>query len=406
MVDRGPLQSVVEGEGKTRVRQRYVVSATIAGRLARVSLMENDVVHTGQIVAHIDPLPLLSAIAQDEAKLGELEAQRSGVFTLRPKAEAIQQARARLQAANANQRAAQAQFAQADAELRQTIRDRDRANTLYRSGYIPLADLERTQLSVTTRQNETTSASLNVKAAKARVAEADQAVGEVVAKVSDPEYLIGVYDSQSAAIRADLVKLHAEEGRTVLRSPVNGRVLRILQKSEQYVSAGTPVLEIGDPKTLELVIELLSTDAADVSPGALMSVDDGSGTWRYQGRVRYIEPSAFTKISALGVEEQRVNVIGDLKSPHAALGDGYRLEARIVTWHATDVLRVPSAALYRCGDGWCVFAVKQARAREYKVRVAHIGEDSAQVLTGLAAGEQVIVHPSDKIVDGVAVTTS
>jgi len=403
-VDRGSLQSIVEGEGKTRVRERYVVSATVAGRLGRVDLLENDKVRRGEVVARIDPLPLLSAISQDEAKLGEIQAQRAGVSTLRPKSETIAQARARVTAANADQLAARAKLTETRAQLAQAVRDRDRSHKLYHSGYISLAEMERADLDVATHQSEVDSASLNAQAADARAAEASQAVGEVVAKVGDPDYLIGVYDAQIAATQADLRKLREDASRTVLRSPVDGRVLRILQKSEQFVAAGSPVIEIGNPQSLELVIELLSTDAIDVRPSATITIDDGSSTWRYTGSVRYVEPSAFTKISALGVEEQRVNVIGDFTDPHAGFGDAYRVEARIVTWRGTDVLRVPSAALYRCGGDWCVFALEKGRARERHVQVDHIGDSAAQVLAGLQTGARVILHPTDKIADRTPVS--
>src|SRR5690348_15723869 len=331
-VDRGPLQATVEGEGKTRLHERYVVSATVGGRLSRVDWMENDKVTAGQVLARIDPLPLLSSIAQDEAKIGELESQRAGVGTLRPKAQTIDQARALDTAAAAAQRSANAKLTQARAELAQAIRDRDRSHALYHTGSIPLVSMEQADLDVTTHENEVASASLDAQAAAARAAQAHEAVGEVVAKVSDPDYLIGVYDSQIAATQADLKKLREDASQTVLYSPANGRVLKVDQKSEQYVAPGSPVIEIGDPQSTELVIQLLSTDAIGVRPGAAMSIDDGSGTWHYRGRVRYLEPSAFTKISGLGVGEQRVNVVGDFVGPHAGFGEAYRVEGRIVTW--------------------------------------------------------------------------
>ena len=405
VIDSGPLQSTVEGEGKTRLRERYVVSATVAGRLARVDWMENDKVQAGQVLARIDPLPLVAAIAQDQAKIGELESQRVGVSSLRPKAQSIEQARALDTAAAASLRSAQAKAAQARAELVQATRDRDRAHELYHSGSIPLADLERADLDVTTHQNELASASLDAEAAQARAAQASEAVGEVEAKVSDPDYLIGVYDAQIAATQADLQKLRSDETQTLLRAPASGRVLKVDQKSEQYVSAGSPVIEIGNPQSLEFVIELLSTDAIDVKPGAAMSVDDGSGAWQYQGRVRYVEPSAFTKISALGVEEQRVNVVGDFVGPHAGFGEAYRVEARIVTWQSPKVDRVPAAALYRCADEWCVFTIEAGRARERHVRVDHIGDAQARLVSGLQVGTRVVLHPTDKVADGTAVET-
>lgn len=402
-VDRGPLQATVEGEGKTRLHERYVVSAIVGGRLSRVDWMENDKVTAGQVVARIDPLPLLSAIAQDEAKIGELESQREGVGTLRPKAQTIEQARALNAAAAAGEQSADAKLTQARAELAQAIRDRDRSHALYHSGSIPLVSMEQADLDVTTHENEVASASLDAQAARARAAQATEAVGEVVAKVNDPNYLIGVYDAQIAATQADLKKLREDESRTVIYAPASGRVLKVDQKSEQYVAPGSPVIEIGNPQSLEIVIELLSTDAIGVRPGASMAVDDGSGAWRYRGRVRYVEPSAFTKISALGVEEQRVNVVGDFVGSHSGFGEGYRVEGRIVTWKSDDVLRVPTAALYRCTNDWCAYVVENGKARERRVHVDHIGDTAAQVIGGLSAGEKVILHPTDKVADGTPV---
>jgi HlyD family secretion protein len=405
LVDRGPLQAVVSGEGKTRLRERYVISATVGGRLARVDWMENDKVRAGQVLARIDPLPLLSAIAQDEARIGELESQREGVGTLRPKAQTIEQAKALDAAAAADRRSADAKLSQARAELAQAIRDRDRAHDLYHAGSIPLVNLEQADLDVTTHQNEVASASLDAQAAAARAEQAHEAVGEVVAKVSDPDYLVGVYDAQIAATQADLRKLREDESQTVLYSPADGRILKVDQKSAAYVNAGSPVIEIGDPNSLEFVIELLSTDAIHVRPGASMTIDDGSGTWLYKGRVRYVEPAAFTKVSALGVEEQRVNVVGDFVGAHAGFSEAYRVEARIVTWQGRDVLRVPAAALYRCGGDWCAYAVEGGRARERRIRIDHIGDTEAQVLDGLTDGSRVILHPTDKIADGTSVST-
>ena len=404
VVDRGPLQATVEGEGTTRLRERYVVSATVGGRLSRVDWMENDKVTAGEVLGRIDPIPLLSAITQDEAKIGELESQRAGVDTLRPKAQTIEQARALDTAAAAAERSASAKLTQARAELAQAIRDRDRSHALYHSGSIPLVSMEQADLDVTTHENEVASASLDAQAAAARAAQAHEAVGEVVAKISDPDYLIGVYDSQIAATKADLKKLREDASQTILYSPANGRVLKVDQKSEQYVAPGSPVIEIGDPQSLELVIELLSTDAIGVRPGAAMTVDDGSGTWQYRGRVRYVEPAAFKKISALGVEEQRVNVVGDFVGPHAGFGEAYRVEGRIVTWQSKDVLRVPTAALYRCASDWCAYVVEDGRAHQRRVGVDHIGDIAAQVTGGLSAGTRVILHPTDKVADGSAVS--
>jgi HlyD family secretion protein len=180
-------------------------------------------------------------------------------------------------------------------------------------------------------------------------------------------------------------------------------VLRVLEQSERIIAAGTPLLEIGDAASLELVIDVLSTDAVRIHPGATVLVEDWGGDGALEARVRQIEPSAFTKISALGVEEQRVNVIADLAEPNPALGDGYRFEARIIVWEGSDVLQVPASALFRHGGAWSVFAVEGRRARRRDVSVGQRGGSAAEIQEGLSPGETVVLYPSDRLGDGVRV---
>ena len=188
-----------------------------------------------------------------------------------------------------------------------------------------------------------------------------------------------------------------------MRSPAAGRVLRVLEESERIIAAGTPLLEIGDPASLELVIDVLSTDAVRIRPGRRCSSRTGAATARCEARVRRVEPSGFTKISALGVEEQRVNVIADLAEPNPALGDGYRFEARIVVWEAADVLQVPASALFRHGGAWSVFVVEGRRARRRDVSVGQRGGLAAEIREGLSPGETVVLYPSDRLADGVRI---
>jgi HlyD family secretion protein len=180
-------------------------------------------------------------------------------------------------------------------------------------------------------------------------------------------------------------------------------VLRIPERSERVVAAGEPLLEMGNCGDLEIVADLLSSDAVKVRPGHRMLVEDWGGDSALIARVRRVEPGGFTKISALGVEEQRVNVVADFVDPPGPLGDGYRVEVRIVVWEAADVLRIPASALFRHGDAWHVFVVERGRARRRAVDVGARGTFDAEVLGGLAAGEVVIRHPSDRIDDGVRV---
>ncbi|NJL28883.1 MAG: efflux RND transporter periplasmic adaptor subunit [Thermoanaerobaculia bacterium] len=192
----------------------------------------------------------------------------------------------------------------------------------------------------------------------------------------------------------------------MIHAPIDGVVLKRLRESEAVVAAGEPLLEVADPAALEIVSDLLSTDAVKVRAGQNVLIEQWGGDHTLEGKVRRVEPSGFTKISALGVEEQRVNVIVDFQDPHAAweaLGDGFRVEIRIVVWERDDVLKVPVSSLFRQGDDWAVFAVGEGKARLGKVEVGQRNDLEAEVLSGLAEGEQVIVHPSDKVTDGVGV---
>ena len=188
-----------------------------------------------------------------------------------------------------------------------------------------------------------------------------------------------------------------------VRSPVAGHVLRVHEESERIVAAGTPLLEVGDPGDIEVVVDVLSADAVRIRPGAPVAIEDWGGEQPLEARVRLVEPSGFTKVSALGVEEQRVNVVADFVDGPGALGDGYRVEARVVVWEAPDVVRVPGSALFRRGDAWHVFVVERGTARLRRVEVGHRGSFEAELLAGLEPGERVVLHPSDRVQDGVRV---
>jgi HlyD family secretion protein len=188
-----------------------------------------------------------------------------------------------------------------------------------------------------------------------------------------------------------------------LRAPVSGSVLRVLEESERIVAAGTPLLEIGNPEDLEIVVDVLSTDAVRIHPGTEARIEEWGGAGALRARVRLVEPSAFTKISALGVEEQRVNVIADLLEPAPGLGDGFRVEARIRVWQAADVLLVPASALFRAGESWAVFVVEDGVARRREIELGERGGTSAEIRANLAEGETVVLHPSDRLRDGARV---
>jgi HlyD family secretion protein len=277
----------------------------------------------------------------------------------------------------------------AGAALDQARRDASRAERLYRAGTLSADAREQAKLAETSAAKELEAARFAADAANHDVEAARAALLATPAPIAE-----GAPPAPCA------------EGRPCVevRAPVGGRVLRVFEESERIVAAGTPLLEIGDPGSLEIVVDILSSDAVRVRPGARFLVDDWGGEGTLEARVRLVEPSAFTKISALGVEEQRVNVIADLLAPEPRLGDRYRVEARIVVWEADDVLLVPASALFRSGDdGWSVFAVEGGSARRRAVRVGHQAAFDAEVAEGLAPGETVILHPSDRVRDGARV---
>lgn len=353
---RGPLQVTVDEEGETRVRERFVVAAPVSGRLERVRLDAGDTVNEGDVVAEMVPQAL------DPRFLAE--------------------ARARRDSALAQTREAEARVAQAEASLAQAHRTANRARQLARDKTISSEELEVTTLEETTRAKE-------LEAARAAARSA--------------EYNLEAANAALLASGDDTSTDGSANTKLPLRSPVRGTVLRVFEESARVLQVGTPVLEVGDPNELEIVIDVLSTEAVKVRPGARVLVEDWGGEDALEATVRRVEPSGFTKISALGVEEQRVNVIADFVASHAGLGDAYRLEAKIVTWEGDDVLQVPSGALFRTRGSWRVFVVQEGTAREREVRLGHRNPLAAEILEGLEVGETVIVHPSDLVTDGAAV---
>jgi HlyD family secretion protein len=358
-VERGALEVTVDEDGRARVKDRYVVSAPLAGNLARIELHPGDSVERGAVLARLVPLspPLLDPRAHKaaEAKVAAAAAQRKQV--------AAQIARAK----------AAASFAEDEAT---------RVRSLVEHGALPERALEQAELDARTRVAELTSAEFAARVADYEVEIASSALGRMSGKSSGEEQ----WD---------------------LPSPVQGRVLRVLQQSEGAVQVGTPLLELGDPAALEIVVDVLTSDAVRIAPGAKVHIDRWGGE-PLDGIVRLIEPSAFTRVSSLGVDEQRVNVVIDLRSARAqwlALGDGYRVETGIVVWKQDDVLKVPASAVFRRDAGWAVFSVRGGVARLTPVEIGQQSGLEVQIASGLDEGSRVISHPSDRVVDGVAVTT-
>lgn len=402
-IERGPLRVTINAEGKTRLRQRYTVSAPVAGRLARITLQAGDRVAAGNVVARIDPLPHDTAVQSAQAKLAELHARRDGVATLRPKSYAIAQARARIAASQAAQYESEAKVGKAQAALEQARREYARAQQLERVGAISRELRESMALSETTRAKELEAAHLEAQRNRAEVAAAQAALAVLQAEQRDPDYLLEVYTAQIASVEAELKELRDTAVRSEIHAPVAGRILRVFEENERVVSAGMPLLELGDLSQLEVVIDVLSEDAVQVRAGAPVRIEDWGGERALQAQVRQVEPGAFTKTSALGVDEQRVNVIADFVEPPGALGDAYRVEAHIVVWESKAVLRVPINALFRCANGWCVYRVEHRRAQVRQVEIGRRNVAYAEVRHGLAAGERVIRYPGDRVTGGVRV---
>lgn len=359
-VSRGPLVVTIDEEGETRVHHRFVVSAPVGGRILRIDLEPGDrVVKDETVVVRMlaDPPALL-----DERSRAEAEA-------------AVKAAQGTLGGARAEARRAQTAQELAASEL-------ERERELDRAG-------------LTTRQ------SLDGRVAESRAAdEARRAADFAVAAAA----------AELARARARLMPSTAgsRERELSITAPVTGVVLRRLRESEAVVPAGEPLVELGDPGEIEVVSDLLSTDAVRVRPGMRASIEQFGGAQPLVAHVRLVEPAGFTKISALGVEEQRVNVIldfADLAAASRELGDAYRVEVRIVIWEAESALKVPTGALFRAGSQWAVYVVEGGRARQAILEIGQRTPQEAEVLSGLSEGQTVVLHPADTLSDGARVET-
>ncbi|MBE9047966.1 biotin/lipoyl-binding protein [Pleurocapsales cyanobacterium LEGE 10410] len=418
-VRRDDVQVTVDEEGETRIRQRYLVSAPVAGRLKRIEFDEGDRVSKGEVIAQIEPLSLESEVREAQARLRQWQAEKKGVETQRPKQEAIAQAEARIRAAVAKQREAEAKVERARAALEQAKRDRDRNQQLYADGAISRQQKEQAELEAVTKARALEAEQRIVDSATAEVNAAREALSILRAEQQDPDYLLDVYDARIASVEAELAKLTDDANRTNITSPIDGYVFRVDVESAKYVEAGTQLLELGNPQDLEIVVDLLSSDAVKVKPGAMMFLEHWGGELTLEAKVRYVEPSAFTKVSALGVEEQRVNVIADfVDSPihldiaQSRLGDRYRVETKTVVWSGKDVLVIPLSAMFRCDPDnsrkvlniWCTFVVENNQAQKRQIKVGQRSSFEAVVEDGLQLKEKVILHPTEQIQSGTKVS--
>jgi HlyD family secretion protein len=347
---RGPMQVTVTQQGEVRVQDRYVVTVPVAGRISRVTLKDGDPVARGQVVAMVQPAPL-------DARERE-------------------QAQARLESARALTREAQQNVTRAQAELAQAERDRARAEKLLAEKFVSPEAVERARTGEATARSSADAARSRESAAR----------------------------SDARAAEATLLAASGKPGQLVpLVSPSKGNVLRVMEQNERTLAAGTSVMVIGDAAKIEIVADLLSTDAVKVPAAATVLVENWGGDKTLRGRVRTVEPFAFTKVSALGVEEKRVNVVIDLLDPPGKLGDGYRVEARVVLWSGENVLKVPSNAVFRSGEAWAVYAVEGGRAVKRLVKVGQRNALEAEILDGLKEGDTVIQYPGNEIAEGARV---
>ena len=363
-VNRGDLLVTIDDEGQTRLKDVYAVSAPVAGRLRRIDIEAGDPVIAGStVLALFEP--------SDPAMLD---------VRSRTEAEAI------IKAADAAVGLAEAELSRAQAQLDYAEAELSRAAPLAERGTISQATLDQRQLAVRT--------------GRARLAEAVASLRKVSA------------DLESARATLITARDANENGNSdpddliPVRAPISGRVLRVLQESEVVLATGTVLMELGDPSELEIVVDLLSTDAVKIKAGDRVIVDDWGGDAPLEGRVRLVEPFGFTKISALGIEEQRVNVIIDFISPQTewqSLGHGYRVETRVVRQDRRNVLTIPVSALFRSGDSWAVFTDNDGTALLKTISLGQRNTLKAEVSGGLEEGEAVILHPSDSITDGIGV---
>ncbi len=357
-VAKGPMTVTVDEDGQARVKDRYVVSAPLTGRIDRIELDPGDEVKEGAILARIVPMapPLLDERTKSAAE-------------------------ARVAASSAAKRQTAAQVERAAALQAQAKKEADRARTLAEQGALSQAALEQALLSE-------------------RSATADAESARFAQRVADYEVLM------AQATIGHLGKRKGESEELAVPAPVTGRVLAVLSKSEGAVQPGTPLVELGDPAALELVVDVLTSDAVLIRPGAVVTIDRWGGP-PLDARVALVEPSAFSRLSALGVEERRVNVVVEIVAPRekwASLGDGYRIEAHIVVWQDDEAVQVPASAVFRHGDAWAVYRIDGGIARLQPVQIGQRTPRQVQITEGLAAGQRVVLHPSDRVRDGTKVS--
>ncbi len=348
-IGRGELVITLDEEGMTRVRNSFTVASPVTGRVERIGFDEGDYVEKNSVVARVTPPPL------DSREYEEAEAR-------------TRSAEAALEAARAVER-------QVKVDRDQAARKYNRYRNLYKKGAVAAETFEDVKTAWEVLQKQYQAAVQNVESAR--------------------------YDLK--AVRS-LIALPGEGGTVAVPAPEGGKILRVFEKSERVVSAGTPLVEMGNPEDIEVVIDVLSSDAVKVEPRMSVQVEEWGGGSVLPGSVRTVEPAAFTKISALGIEEKRVNIVVTLDEPESKLGDNYRVQAKIVLWRGDDVLQVPVSSIFRGEEGWNVFVIKGGKAERKPLKIGKRGAYYAEVIEGLKDGDEVVIHPTNDLDDGMRVT--
>ena len=347
-IRKGELTVTLDGEGMTRVRDSFTVASPVNGRVERITLEEGDFVQKSSVVARVTPPPL------NTREFEEAEARSRS-------AEAV------LEAARASER-------QVKVDLDQAVRKYNRYKNLYGKGAVAAETFEEVKTAWQVLQKQHQASLLNVESARYDFEAALSVIGQ-----SGSGNIVNVF------------------------APDSGRVLRVFEKSERVVSAGTPLVEMGNPEDIELVIDVLSSDAVKVEPDMRVQVEEWGGGTVLSGVVRTVEPAAFTKISALGIEEKRVNIIVDLEEPESRLGDNYRIQAKIILWQGEGVLQVPVSSIFRGDQGWNVFVIRNGKAVRQPITIGKRGTYYAEVLDGLEEGDVVVIHPTNDLEDDMRV---
>lgn len=362
VVQRGDVLIALDGEGKTRIHDIYTVSAPIEGRVTRIEIEPGDDVRAGEtVIANMHPADPRFLDSRSET-----------------------QARADVEGAVAGLALGRSQVKQAEAQLDFANAEYKRSEELFRKKHVSIAALERAELQLRNQKAELETSQSNLKVMESRLEAAR-------ASLQQPG------ESKNGV---------ATNCQICVKTPVDGKVLRILHKSEGVIQQGTPLAEIGNPQDLEIVIEMLSTNAVRVKVGDLAHIKRWGGEDNINARVRVVEPSGYTKISALGVEEQRVNVILDFMDPvekWGSLGDAFRVEAAIIVDRATDVLFLPLSALFRSDEDWSIFVISNGEAELRKVTVGRRNDRIAEITAGVGEGDRVVIHPGNDVTDGVRV---